>query len=55
MERAQKRPKNVSAPAHWQNTPPPNPHHISDKDKEELAIGPTRYGDWVKKGIAVDF
>lgn len=38
-------------PAHWSNDPPPEPK--AGDDTEELS--PTRYGDWEKNGIAVDF
>ena len=38
-------------PAHWTDEPAPRP--AESPDTEEL--GPTRYGDWVRKGIAVDF
>ncbi|BBI21856.1 hypothetical protein EKJ_27030 [Qipengyuania flava] len=50
-ERATKRPEGFEKPAHWTNDPPPPPK--SSDDKEELS--PTRYGDWVKDGIAIDF
>ena len=38
-------------PAHWTNDPLPTaaPTQV-DED-----LSPTRYGDWVKKGIAIDF
>jgi hypothetical protein len=51
MKRATKRPPGIVKPAHWSNDPPPTPN--SGKDGEELS--PTRYGDWVRKGIAIDF
>jgi hypothetical protein len=51
MKRATQRPKAIVKPAHWSNDPPPDPK--SAGDKEELS--PTRYGDWVRKGIAIDF
>ncbi|MHA6317814.1 DUF1674 domain-containing protein [Altererythrobacter sp. CAU 1778] len=38
-------------PAHWSNDPPPKPEPLKDDEK----LSPTRYGDWVKKGIAIDF
>lgn len=38
-------------PAHWSDAPPPPP--AAGTDEEELS--PTRYGDWVKDGIAIDF
>jgi hypothetical protein len=50
-KRATKRPKPFRKPAHWSDAPPPAP--CESRDSEEL--GPTRYGDWVKNGIAVDF
>jgi hypothetical protein len=46
-----KRPEGFRKPAHWTNDPPPKP--AKAKDEEELS--PTRYGDWVRNGIAVDF
>ena len=50
-ERATKRPAAFKKPAHWTNEPPPAP--AAGTDEEQLS--PTRYGDWVKDGIAVDF
>ena len=50
-KRATRRPKPFNKPGHWNDAPPPAPH--TPNDDEELS--PTRYGDWVKKGIAVDF
>ena len=46
-----KRPEGFQKPAHWTNDPPPEPK--KGADREELS--PTRYGDWVKDGIAIDF
>jgi len=51
-KRATVRPKGFRKPAHWSDAPPPAPGPMNG-DAEEL--GPTRYGDWVRKGIAVDF
>jgi len=50
-KRATNRPNRFAKPAHWSDAPAPLP--ASTPDTEEL--GPTRYGDWVRKGIAVDF
>ncbi|TMM47132.1 DUF1674 domain-containing protein [Qipengyuania marisflavi] len=50
-KRATQRPEPFAKPAHWSNDPPPQPK--PGEDEEELS--PTRYGDWVKDGIAVDF
>lgn len=51
MRRATKRPTGFKKPAHWTSDPPPAPR--PPESDEELS--PTRYGDWVKNGIAVDF
>lgn len=54
--RATKRPEGFIKPAHWTNDPVPQPAPASAKDKDDPAgLAPTRYGDWVKDGIAVDF
>lgn len=54
-----KRPKNLDAPAHLSKSPPvPRPDDKADAAPpvgEERKLDPTRYGDWEKKGIAVDF
>ena len=51
-----KRPK---APDYLSKSPPvPEPGQVSDAvppDGEEQRLDPTRYGDWEKKGIAIDF
>jgi len=51
-KRATKRPKGFAKPAHWSSEPPPEP---KDGDSGEEELSPTRYGDWVRNGIAVDF
>jgi hypothetical protein len=38
-------------PDYWTDAPPPKPAPAKDDE----ALSPTRYGDWVKDGIAVDF
>ena len=53
-----KRPDHVKAPAHLSASPPvPRPQAACPPppEGEEDQPDPTRYGDWVKKGIAVDF
>ncbi len=50
-KRATKRPETFAKPAHWTSEPPPEPM-AGDREEE---LSPTRYGDWVKKGIAIDF
>ena len=50
-ERATKRPEHFEKPAHWTDDPPPAPKKCENDEK----LSPTRYGDWVEKGIAIDF
>jgi hypothetical protein len=50
-QRATKRPKGFRKPAHWTSDPPPQPEAASVEEE----LSPTRYGDWVRNGIAVDF
>lgn len=54
-----KRPKHLKAPAHLSPSPPvPKPAPIDSTPPpagEEDRLDPTRFGDWEKKGIAVDF
>ena len=51
-----KRPK---APDYLSKSPPvPKPETVDGAvppDGEERGLDPTRYGDWEKKGIAIDF
>ena len=51
-----KRPK---APAYLSKSPPvPKPEAVDESVPpagEEQELDPTRYGDWEKKGIAIDF
>ena len=46
------RPNGFIKPAHWSDTPPPPPRSAQASGE---TLSPTRYGDWVKDGIAVDF
>jgi hypothetical protein len=53
-----KRPKHVKAPAYLSKSPPvPAPESVDATSPagEEEKPDPTRYGDWEKKGIAIDF
>ncbi len=50
-KRATKRPETFEKPEHWDSEPAPAPK----KGKVDEDLSPTRYGDWVKDGIAVDF
>jgi len=51
-KRATVRPKGFVKPSHWRDAPPPAPADAQDATEE---LSPTRYGDWVRKGIAIDF
>ncbi len=54
-----KRPKHLDPPKHLSPSPPvpkPEPGTRTDPPAgEEGKPDPTRYGDWEKKGVAVDF
>lgn len=51
---ANQRPQHVVAPKSLSKSPPvPDPGKPVAEDEE--ALSPTRYGDWEKKGVAVDF
>jgi len=54
-----KRPKHLKAPAHLSPSPPvPEPELVEAAPPptgEEERLDPTRFGDWEKKGIAIDF
>lgn len=43
--------RDFEKPAHWSNDPPPKP----GKPEVDKELSPTRYGDWAKDGIAIDF
>jgi len=52
-----KRPKHVKPPAYLSKSPPvpqPDPPGTEPR-REEEGVDPTRYGDWEKKGLAIDF
>jgi hypothetical protein len=54
-----KRPKHLDPPKYLSKSPPvPKPEAASEAEPppgEEERPDPTRYGDWEKKGIAIDF
>ena len=54
-----KRPKHLDPPHYLSKSPPlPAPEPVAPPTSpagEEERLDPTRYGDWEKKGIAVDF
>ena len=55
MKRATERPADFKKPAHWNDDPAPQPEPIDASEEDPKALSPTRYGDWVKDGIAIDF
>jgi hypothetical protein len=49
-------PPHVRPPAHWGPSPPvPEPEEIVAQPQPDDRPNPTRYGDWERKGIAIDF
>jgi hypothetical protein len=54
-----KRPKHLDPPEYLSKSPPvPEPEPVTDAAPpagEEEKVDPTRYGDWEKKGLAIDF
>jgi hypothetical protein len=50
------RPEHVKPPAYLSKSPPvPEPAAAERREEDPLGNDPTRYGDWERKGIAVDF
>ncbi len=54
-KRATRRPAPFVKPAHWTTEPVPQPAPGKGDGDDPAGLSPTRYGDWVKNGIAVDF
>jgi hypothetical protein len=54
-KRATQRPKDFAKPAHWTSEPAPKPAKAKEGEEDPNGLSPTRYGDWVRDGIAVDF
>jgi len=52
--RATRRPASFTKPAHWTNEPAPQPGPGARHEDGERP-DPTRFGDWEKNGIAIDF
>lgn len=48
------RPEPFAKPAYWDNDPAPAPA-APKAEADPDGLSPTRYGDWVLKGIAIDF
>lgn len=55
-QHATRRPPDAKPPAHLSPSPPVPAPAIPDPARQpEDPLSPTRYGDWERKGIAVDF
>ncbi len=54
-QRATHRPEQFTRPDHWSTEPAPKPQATPETEKDPDGLSPTRYGDWVKDGIAIDF
>lgn len=54
-KRATQRPAGFAKPAHWTNDPAPTPAPQPRDEQDPDGLSPTRYGDWVRNGVAVDF
>ena len=58
MKRTHTRPAHLDPPEYLSPSPPlPEPEPLHDAvppTGEEERLDPTRYGDWEKKGIAID-
>jgi hypothetical protein len=55
MTEPSRRPAHLKPPAHLSPSPPvPQPEQARDST-DPRGLSPVRYGDWEKKGIAVDF
>jgi Protein of unknown function (DUF1674) len=51
-----KRPDHIKPPAYLsKNTPVPKPDAPGTTPRLNEELSPTRYGDWERQGIAVDF
>lgn len=51
-----KRPKHLDPPDYLSESPPvPEPAAVEPPPADPERLDPTRYGDWEKKGVAIDF
>jgi len=55
MTEPSKRPPHVSPPAHLSPSPPVPEPRAPEAKPDPDGLSPVRYGDWERKGIAVDF
>ncbi len=52
--RATRRPAQFVRPEHWSTAPAPEPRAAEKRDDPD-GLDPTRFGDWERNGIAIDF
>ena len=52
--RATLRPAPFNRPEHWSTDPAPQPRKAEQRDDPD-GLDPTRFGDWERNGIAIDF
>ena len=52
--RATTRPATFTRPEHWTCDPAPTPQ-VPEPRTDPDGLDPTRFGDWEKNGIAIDF
>lgn len=52
--RATQRPARFERPEHWTTAPAPEPRAAEQRDDPD-GLDPTRFGDWERNGIAIDF
>lgn len=54
-KRATQRPKTFDKPDHWDDASAPDAKQAKGTEDDPEGLDPTRYGDWTRKGIAIDF
>lgn len=55
MTETSRRPAHLKAPAHLPPSPPVPQPEAPKAEVDPDGLSPVRYGDWEKKGIAIDF
>lgn len=55
MTEPSRRPPHVTPPAHLPPSPPVPQPKAAEPTPDPDGLSPVRYGDWEKKGIAIDF
>jgi hypothetical protein len=55
MTEPSRRPAHVRPPAHLSPSPPVPAPAAPERTDDPDGLSPVRYGDWERKGIAIDF